>query len=971
MRVIFPIWNSRIFVLLLFVIRKQTDLMRNLLAIKRLFGYLIVLGVMVLSLPLPAVAVSEFSFRTVTVSDGLSSNIINAIYKDERGFVWLGTQTGLDRFDGVHVTSFPQFAGQTILSLAETDSINLMIGTDKGLFRLDRRSEAVKSVQLSGQVVRVNALFSDTQADRLLVVTDHGLFVFHKGEMKRVLFEDNAFSSENQLSGIAKGKEDDVYWLTSQGGLIMYDAASGKSEVYHADAERQMGGSRLFSCLAPSGDRIYLGTRNAGMLCFDLKTKTFSGFPGMTGGDVKQIVIDESDMLYVGCNGGGIQVFNLSSGERVASLLHSQGGKSICSNAVYTLFKEKDLFFVGTYMGGFCYVPVRGSLFSVYSWKGSFDTHGLNLRTFYIDEEKGNKVIGTRDGLYFLSGKSGRVLRYTQKNSVLRSDIILFVAPFGEDYLVGAYRGGLYVLSSGSGNLSFFGEEDCFRTETFGGAAYDREGKVWIGSSSGLYEYDPQTRQYKLYNNRNSSLTRGSVYSVSADSRGRIWVGAGGALFMYNRQIGVFETDLFPEKILPYTKSVRYIYEDREHNLWFCDDKEGIVKADAGFTRFEHYTVDDFLPNNSVMSVAESPDGKGLWFATQDGLLYLDKETGARRIFSVYDGLPGYVFNYAVQVTSDGTVWWGNERGLVSYRKPDGKEGGHCGNACPPVITSISVAGKLQQAGSSLMPCSAPFTEEITLSGSENNIALDFSSLNYAEKNTMLYECCLEGYDGKWKTFSKGNQVSYTDLPAGSYLFKVRASSWPDAVRTLKVNVRPDYLLVMGIAVVLLVCVLVFLMVYTGVFRRLLPSKRTDGDVTLGDKQPDAHKEKYQKSKMDAETAADIEKKLHDCMAQEKLYLNPDLKLQDVASAVGYSVVEVSQTLNVFMNTNFTDFVNRYRVELFIRRMQERDASKYTLVSLSEECGFSSRTSFFRSFRKLKGMSPSEYMKTRGGKSAE
>ena len=129
--------------------------------------------------------------------------------------------------------------------------------------------------------------------------------------------------------------------------------------------------------------------------------------------------------------------------------------------------------------------------------------------------------------------------------------------------------------------------------------------------------------------------------------------GAGGALFMYNRQIGVFETDLFPEKILPYTKSVRYIYEDREHNLWFCDDKEGIVKADAGFTRFEHYTVDDFLPNNSVMSVAESPDGKGLWFATQDGLLYLDKETGARRIFSVYDGLPGYVFNYAVQVTSD------------------------------------------------------------------------------------------------------------------------------------------------------------------------------------------------------------------------------------------------------------------------------------------------------------------------------
>ena len=83
----------------------------------------------------------KFSFHTVTTLDGLSSNIINAIYKDKRGFVWLGTQTGLDRFDGVSVVTYPQFSGHTVLALAETDSLNLWVGTDRGLFRFDRKKE--------------------------------------------------------------------------------------------------------------------------------------------------------------------------------------------------------------------------------------------------------------------------------------------------------------------------------------------------------------------------------------------------------------------------------------------------------------------------------------------------------------------------------------------------------------------------------------------------------------------------------------------------------------------------------------------------------------------------------------------------------------------------------------------------------------------------------------------------------------
>lgn len=113
-------------------------------------------------------------------------------------------------------------------------------------------------------------------------------------------------------------------------------------------------------------------------------------------------------------------------------------------------------------------------------------------------------------------------------------------------------------------------------------------------------------------------------------------------------------------------------------------------------------------------------------------------------------------------------------------------------------------------------------------------------------------------------------------------------------------------------------------------------------------------KEKYQKSRMEEKTAMLIIGKLNECMEKDRLYLNPDLKLQDVAKVVKCNTGELSQVLNMFMNIGFTDYVNKYRIDEFIKRIQDKSASRYTLVSLSEQCGFSSRTSFSVRLRSLR-----------------
>ena len=928
---------------------KNASYMEGNLWLYRLYFRVVIL--LWLPVSLSAVDLPNLTFRTITISDGLSNNIINTIYKDKRGFIWLGTQTGLDRFDGINVKSFLQFSGRTIFSIAETDSVYLWVGTDKGLWKLDRKTDQVESVTLDTKSLEVRSVFV-SQTGRLLVGTTHGLFIYQESAFRKVLFGSNALSSINFITGIVEGYKD-TFWLTSQGGLIEYNIETGQSKVYtYQDDEKFVS---YFSCLALLKEKLYLGTAGSGMLVFDIGKAAFSICPEVENGYIKSI-ITVNDEIWVGTNGSGIRIISASTGKELSAIEHTSNADAICSNAVYSLLKEDDMLWVGTYMGGLSYTPAHGSFFSVYSYPELFNSYNMNVRAFWVDAD-GKKVIGTRDGLYYISEEENIVKHYTIKSSILRSDIILSVKPLGEDYLIGTYGGGMYLLHAETGKLSFFKPDDCFRQNSFTGCERDKEGKYWIGSSYGVYVYNALTGQYVNYNNRNSSLAINSIFTLKADSKDRIWIGTNGAVFLYDMSTGTFKSDVFPEHIEPFTKSIRYIYEDNHKNLWFCDDKEGVVKVDEHFTKFEHLTVDDFLPNNSVMSIIEDPHDGGLWFSTQRGLLYI--KDNHHKIFSLYDGIPGYIFNNPVQITDDGSIWWGNERGLVKYTSQLKHERKVI--PLPPAITSVAVAGRILQTGDELLPFSSSFMEKISLPADKNNIAFTFSALNYAVVNTDIYEYFLEGYDKEWLTLMKGNQVAYMNLPVGNYVFKVRAASNPGAVMAVKVEVVRGLSFTLWMVVLCFLTCLVLLYSYyalLGKYRKMKEDMRENTVQVEG-----VQKEKYQKSRVDEEEVSRIKQRLTECMNKDKMYLNPDLKLQDVANTIGCNAGDLSQVLNLYLNINFTDYINQYRVEEFIIRVQDKSASKYTLAFLSEQCGFSSRTSFFRSFKKLKGKSPAEYIK--------
>lgn len=887
----------------------------------------------------------NLNFRTINTQNGLSHNMVKALLKDHSGFMWIGTHNGLDRFDGIDIVTYSQLTNCSVFTLCEIDSIYLWIGTDKGLMRLNRKTEICEEISLENKSLAVKSLCSLGKSG-MLAATVQGLFIIRNESIEKIYFNPNVFSPTNSLSQVIKGT-DGTCWIASNHGLIKFNVHTRDFRVYvYPSTEQDM---NHFICMALLDNKIYIGTKSRGMVTFDLQSKTFSLFPDIGNAYITTLAPAGNGLLHVGTDGGGVKVVSIAEGRVTATISHSSAKGSISSNAIYSFLYDGEVYWIGTFLGGLNYTPTHGNLFSVYDYPALFNSRDYNIRSFHL-RANGDKIIGTRDGLFYVSEKKMLVKHFSSASSILRSDIILAVYPLGDDYLIGTLEG-IYRLNVNSLTLSYFDVKECFRKEIFSTIIGGKEGFLWLGSSCGLFVYELQTGSYRLYDHTNSVISYPSIHTIMLDSKDRAWISNASSVYVYDISSHRFIQGSFFSDFWGELKDVRFIYEDRLHNIWLCMDKGGVIRLDEHFTRFERMVIGNFFEDNLVVGMVENEEG--LWISSQRGLLCYDLEADTCKLFSLYDGIPGYIFNYSVQKTDDGTLWWGNESGLVYYNHHT-----HLGKKrnISPKITSISVSGRTLHAGDPLMKNASVLVKKIELPSFKNNIRFSFSSMSFSLENADIYEYCLEGYDTGWNKLAQGNTVFYDSLPHGNYLFKVRSSFNPEKEARVEVCVMRSvsYWLYICLAFLLGCGFLLYFYSRLLVKYRFVKNTKMEQKVT---------KEKYASFKIGNERIEYIKKRLLNYMAEEKPYLNSGLKRQDVAVSIDCTPDELSQVLNLHLNMNFADFVNQYRVEEFIYKVHGTSTSKYTLVFLGGQCGFSSKSSFFRSFKKIKGKTPLEYIR--------
>lgn len=902
----------------------------------------------------------SFTLRGLSVSDGLSDLVVNALYKDTLGFVWIGTGNSLERFDGIHLRHYPIPGGDEKLKrvnvIAETDGNRLWIGNGMGLWRLNQEQTALDPIVPDRINGAVYSLLYDGKST-LYIGSEKGLFVYKEGNLEQILPDKNVFSAANAITGLSLDGQGRV-WMATKRGLYSLRLSDKKVEAYHnVENDKHI---CAFNNIARIGPMIYLGTMEQGIISFDTRSGKFEHFVDVGCNIISSLSTDGKNLLYVGTDGNGVHFIATDQRKVVRTMRHQTGNsESLRSNSVYSLLVDRDgMVWVGFYQLGLDYSLYQNDLFATYAFPPYFNSKDIPVRALAINGHE--KLIGSRDGLFFIDEQKNRFKSF--KSPEMRSGMIFCILFHKGEYYVGTYGGGMYIFNPETLTLRDFRPDEAqpFTKGHIFCIKLDAEEKLWIGTSRGVYCYK-DGREVAHFTSANSKLPEGNVYEIYFDSTRKGWICTENGMCIWDPSSEKLRTDIFPEGFI-HKEKVRVVYEDSGHELYFFPDKGALFVSDLSMNRFRRLQPGTPLEGRDGMFVIE--DGKKwLWMGTNDGLFHYDKQDNFVP-YNFVDGIPGPVFTLCPPVCdAEGNFWFGNSKGLI-YLDVAGMSRKER-NFYPVKVTDVHINGRPPVSPITTMENGTP---KVELESSQKNVTFRFSDFSYTSPAFMAYEYQLEGEDDGWVAIAGRSEATYYDLSSGSYVFKVRRMGQPESETRMMVEKASAFSgwVAAGIAVMVLLAGGAYYGFRSRGWEVVLPVVPVAEESSAPVEVKPVSEEKYKSVKVSPEECKRLAKKLEVVMHRDKPYMHPDLKIADLATAIDTSAHTLSYLFNQYLKRNYYDYINDYRIAEFKRLVNTDEYAKYTLSALAEHCGFSSRASFFRYFKKATGITPNEYIRSIG-----
>jgi signal transduction histidine kinase/ligand-binding sensor domain-containing protein len=758
--------------------------------------------------PVPDQRAALLRFEHITTDDGLSASGVTSIVQDERGFIWLATQNGLNRYDGYsfkvfhHEPQNPDSLSANNLRVLLVDGSRLWIGTwGGGLDELNLITGQFKRHQADPNKTSsrfINSIYKDP-AGLLWLGTTGGLY--HFNPTTSILEEYHPPGASQALKDVYQivGDEQHRLWFNSDSSLFLLDQASG--ELTSRALPDNLRIQTLW--LDPLRGEIWAGL-NQGILRtqadLTAEIRHYNQEQGFNSNLVSSFHSPDNQTLLAGTEQGLIVLdLTLPVGEQAPVLaVHTHDPAdpfSLADDFVIRVFTDRaGSLWVSHWTSGISvHHPSRAKFSTVYP---------IPLPLAFAPDGAGGLWAGTVEGLYHLDSSFQVADRLTHENSDLPHNMVFALLYDQQGQLwIGTFNG-LARLDADDQTLTLFtvgadGPPGARVRSLF----QDSLGRIWAGTNNGLGLFSPDGtwRSFSHQPDEPGTLSSSTVLSIFEDRQGDLWFGTPSGINRLVSEGEIAFTQPFAQPEASFQLGqvmVTVIQEDRQGALWLGTWGTGVVKITPDRQSVLGRRQIHGLADDVVLGIVEDPAGY-LWISTSRGLSRYDPGQDTFRTYDRSDGLVDIDFAQgAYFVHPQGELLFGGESGITHFDPSTLSENPHIPTV---VLTDFLLFSQTVLPGpDSLLELPIEATEKITLSHSQANLAFEFAALNFASPEKNLYAYKMEGVDPEWiYTSSQRRFAAYTNLDPGNYTFQVRASNndgvWNNDGAALNLTILPPW----------------------------------------------------------------------------------------------------------------------------------------------------------------------------------
>lgn len=771
---------------------------------------------------LPVVEGTDLRFAHVSFGEGQSHGRISSIIEDAQGFLWFGTNSGLQRYDGYQLRSFrhdpgnpKSLSGSYINALFKDRSGKLWVASDEYLERYDPGSESFTRYSslaqgIEGWIWRI----SQDRDGMLWLATHAGLARLDPATWQTIRYRHRPGDANSLSSDVVTAtfeQRDGTFWVATTDGLDIFDRRTGKVTRHfplppHPPTSLQV--ETVMDLLEDHANVLWVVySFGNGLARVDRRNNRLVEYSqaGTQLSGIRAIQEDEDGTLWLGTASGGVLKLDRHRQRFVRYRNDPRHPYSLSSDQVVALFADRDRnIWVGTTGGGLDRFTYRQIPFNTYQHK-PYNPNSLesNYTTSVLEDSHGELWVGSRKALTRIDGKTGKFTFYRTAGQPggLSSTWVISMAEDRSGYLwFGTLGGGLNRYDRRSRRFKVYrhnpADPHSLSHDNVLGLFVDHKGTLWAGTEDGVSAFDPAIERFRVYRPQKPPWFR-RYRAIAEDAQGALWLGSlGGDLQRLDPATGNFT--IYRQGSGGVGEQVNTVCVDRSGIVW-AGTQSGLDRLDPATGKFTAYFERDGLPGSSVNSILEDERGD-LWLSTSNGLSRFSPPTKTFSNYYTSDGLLGNEFyNYANAYKSlTGELLFNSYAGVIAFF-PEKVEKVDDPYIPPVVLTDFQLFNKPVSIGAnSPLKQSISFTNSLVLSRIQNIFSFEFAALSYSDPEQIRYRYRLEGLETEWNEVnSRRRSVTYTTLPPGQYVFRVQGrtnrGTWNENGASLRIRVLPPW----------------------------------------------------------------------------------------------------------------------------------------------------------------------------------